>query len=875
MFLQYISSILVSESWTVEDIVIDISELKEELLACAPETIEVITSSVYPMIDGHDKQRLACIYSLLSECYLQLEEQKETRAIINSDLHHSNIMSLAHFSKIVGQECYRISSIGGLDFKNVAGLQDLNWNNFSREIYSNIDESSVEALANMVHTLLGIYGESVPVGNFSWQDVYKHHLFRLMKVLETESKTLNNFESSQELYTFVGKLEQTYDVCRKYVKFLEYPHVLNLMKLFFTVILTIEKPLRCKSFDSPWQECLIMLLNLWLRLVYEFRELELCQNSDEIFSECLIICLKDFVNLIIEGKVSTNEGWGTVVGFASCGLDGGIVHEVFNFCRAMLFSGCRFVSVAEVFTDAISRLPPESAMVLNAKKISINIQDLPHLYLSILETILPDLEIGSHQQQNLLCLLASLSKLEGDFEELKRVRHIVWERIAEFSGNLELPSHIRVYILELMQFISAKRTKGKGFSGEIEASLLRWEGCEDLQNTTVNHEKTTEQITNITDTSIRFKNTLVALKSSQLLSIISPSMEITTEDLLTVESAVSCFLEVSKSATSEAHLDALVAMLGEWDGLFVDGNTDSPKLSDDGNGWSNDDWDEGWESFQDEPKEEKVKDNMVCSIHPLHVCWLEVFKRMFILSRHTELLKLIDQYSGQMMQILLDEDDANCLSQIALDINCIVALKVTLLFPFEGPQLQCLGAVEDMLKQRGIPEELGHDHEFLVLVLSSRFITRIINRSSYSTLFSCLCYLIGDFSRHCQEAQLSSHRSMMVNEDDQHNKKLSFLFTRLLLPCYISELVKADQLILAGFIVMKFLHTNASLSLVNVTDAILRRYLQNQLQMLQEGESFEEDLTKECILSNSIASLKGKMANLVQSAVSLVSSDGR
>lgn len=877
VFLHYISSIFVSNYWTVEDIVVDISELKEELVASAPETIEVITSSIYPMIDGHDKQRLACIYSLLSDCYLQLEEQKEAQPIINPDLHHSNIERLAHFNQIVGQECYRISFIGGLDFKNVAGLQDLNWNHFSSEICSHIDESSVEALANMVHNLLGIYGDSVPVGNLSWQDAYKHYLFRLMKVLETESKTLNDFQSSQNLYAFVHKLEQTYDVCRKYVKFLESPHVLDLMKLFFTVILTIEKPLRCKSFDSStWQECLIMLLNLWLRLVYEFRELELCQNSDEIFSECLAICLKDFVNLIIESKVSPYEGWGTVVGFVNFGLDGGIMHEVFNFCRAMLFSGCRFVFIAEVFMDAIGRLPPGSAMVLNANKISINIQDLPHLYLGILETILPDLEIGSLQQQNLHCLLSSLSKLEGDLEELKRVRHVVWERIAEFSGNLELPSHIRVYIMELMQFISATRTKGRGFSAEIEASLLPWEGCEDIQNTTVNHEKTTaDQVTNITDTSNRFKNTLVALKSSQLLSIISPSMEITAEDLLTVKSAVSCFLEVSNSATSEAHLDALVAVLGEWDGLFVNVNTDSPKLSDDGNDWSNDDWDEGWESFQDEPREEKVKDNTICSIHPLHVCWLEIFKKMFMLSRYMELPKLIDQYSGQMVQILLDEDDAKCLSQIAVNINSILALKLTMLFPFEAPQVQCLGAVEDMLKQRGIPEELGHDHEFLVLVLSSGIISKIINRSSYSTLFSCLCYLIGNLSRQCQEAQLSSHRSMIVNEDDQHNKKLSILFTGLLLPCYISELVKADQLILAGFIVTKFLHTNASFSLVNVTDAILRRYLQNQLRMLQGGESFVEGLTYECEFSNSIVSLRGKIANLVQSAVSLLSSSGR
>lgn len=871
------SSILISECWPVEDVLVDLSELKNELLASAPETIEVITLSVYPMIDGHDKQRLACIYGLLSECYLQLE-RKEPQAITNQDLPQTNSMDLAHFCKIVEQECYMVSFIQDLNFKRIAGLHDLNWDSFNGEICSHIDESNVEALANMVHNLLGIYGDSVPKSILSWHEVYRHHVFKLMTTLETRSKTEIDFQSSQNIRSFLGELEQTYGVCHKYVKFMEFPHVLDLMKQFFTIILGIEKPLRHISFDSTWQECLIMLLNLWLRLAYDFRELKFYKNSDEIFSDCLIACLKDFVKLIIEGKVSPREGWGTVVAFISSGLTGGVLDEVFEFCRAMVFSGCTFLSVAEVFVDAIGQLPPGSVMVSNPAKTSVNIQDLPHLYLSILETVLPDLATGSLQQQKFHFFLSSLSKLEGNLEELKRVRHAVWERIAEVSDNLQLPSHIRVYILELMQIIAATGKHVKGHSSELEASVLPWEGWEDLQNSTVNREKTTDdQISNIMDTSNRFKNTLVALKSSQLLSVISPSMEITTEDLLTTESAVSCFLKVSNSATSKSHVDALVAMLGEWDGLFVDARTESPKLSDDGNGWSNDDWDEGWESFQEELKEKEMKDNSILSVHPLHACWLEIFKKMIVLSSCRELLKLIDQYRGQTMQILLDEDGARCLSQITLDIDCILALKVMLLFPFEAVQLQCLDAVENMIKQRGISDEVGHDHELLVLVLSSGIITKIINRSSYGTIFSYLCYLVGKFSRLCQEAYLSSSHTSMTSNEDEQKRNLVFIFTRLLFPCYISELVKADQLILAGFLVTKLMHTNASVSLVNVAEASLRRYLQDilhQIMAQDDGESSWEGMmmSKECLL-NSVFSLRGRLVNLVQSALSVMASN--
>ncbi|MCI49075.1 secretory pathway protein Sec39, partial [Trifolium medium] len=91
------------------------------------------------------------------------------------------------------------------------------------------------------------------------------------------------------------------------------------------------------------------------------------------------------------------------------------------------------------------------------------------------------------------------------------------------------------------------------------------------------------------DSSSRFTNTLVALKSSQLVTSISPSIEITPDDLLNVDTAVSCFLRLCGEAIEDLHFDALVSILEEWEGLFTMGKDReiTTEASDGGNDWNN------------------------------------------------------------------------------------------------------------------------------------------------------------------------------------------------------------------------------------------------------------------------------------------------
>ncbi|KAK9292568.1 hypothetical protein L1049_020542 [Liquidambar formosana] len=873
---RYLSSVLVSEVWTEDDITAEISEVEGEILACAEETIKTISLNVYPVIDGCNKQRLAYIYALLSDFYLQLEETKELLSVIGIDPAHISTFGLASFYKVIEQECRRVSFIKNLNFKNIAGLAGLNFECFSSEVYNHIDEVNLEALAKMVQNLVSICTNSVPEGLISWQDVYKHYVLNLLTTLESKARTKIDIENHETLLGLISQLEQTYDFCRTYIRAVAHSDALDIMKRYFTVIIPINGSSESLPDTSTWQDCLIILLNFWIRLTDDMLEIVSHESSGqklEFNPECLMRCLKVFLRLVIEDRVSPSQGWATIISYVNYGLVGDFAVEITIFCRSMVFSRCGFEAISEVYSEAVSLCP---ALTTDTEKIC-GIPDLPHIFLNILEPILQDLVSESHEPRNLYCLLSSLSKLEGNMEDLKRVRHAVWERMAKFSDNLQLPSHVRVHALELMQFITGRNIKG--FSPQLQSSVLPWEGWDELHCTTKNTETTASQgMANQTDTSTRFTSTLVALRSSQLVAAISPSIEITPDDLLNVETAVSCFLKLCGAANSKPHFDALLSILGEWEGLFIIGRDEeaSAESPDAGNNWSNDDWDEGWESFQEvEPVRNEKKKGSSLSIHPLHACWVEIFKKICTLSQTTDVLKVIDKSLAKANGILLDEDGARSLYQIVLGIDCFVALKIMLLLPYEAIQLQCLDAVEEKLKQGGISDTIGRDHELLILILSSGITSTIMTKSSYNTTFSYLCYLVGNFCRQCQETQLSSIKSKGRNEHETDGRDHSLLFMTILLPCFISELVKADQHILAGFLVTKFMHTNASLSLINVAEASLHRYLERQLQVLQDDKFALEEMGSCEKLGNSVSSLRSKLGNLIQSALSSLSTNVR
>uniref|UniRef100_A0A2P2JRB4 Uncharacterized protein MANES_01G037200 n=1 Tax=Rhizophora mucronata TaxID=61149 RepID=A0A2P2JRB4_RHIMU len=868
VLLRCLSSILVSENWTEDEITAEISEVKEQILGCASETIKIISKVVYPAIDGCNKQRLAYLYGLLSDCFFQLEETKQSLSITHLDSSHLSALQLAHLCKIFAQECERVSFIKDLNFKNIAKLEKLNLESFQSEVYRHIDEANLEVLAEMVETLVSICAESRPGFLMSWKDVYGHYVLSLLANLETRATKEFNNVNPEKLQEFISQLEKTYHICRKCIEGWPPSDALDIMKRYFTVIIPLHDSCGTIPDNSSWQDSLIVLLNFWSKLAEEMQKVSSLRDPGEklVFNaECLSSCLKVFTRLIIEDNVSPSQCWGSIIGYVSYGLVGDFAAEIVVFCRAMLFSGCGFGAISEVFLEAMTRYTVNSTPT--------GPHDLSILYLEILEPILRDLVNASHEPHNLFHLLSSLSKLEGQIEDLQRVRQVVWERMAQFSDDMQLPNHVRVYALELLQFISGRNIKG--FSTELQSCVLPWEGWHVLLSAgPTNSDMTTNSgLPDHTDASNRLTSALVALKSSQIAAAISPTIEISPADLVNLETAASCFLKLCESSSTDLHFDALVTIMGEWEVFYMFGKdeVDSAETFEAANNWSNDDWDEGWESFQEVESLEKEQTEKSVCVHPLHGCWMEIFKKLITFSRFNDVLRLIDQSLSKSNVVLLDDEDARNLARNMLEFDYFMALKVALLLPYKAVQLQCLSVLEDKLKQGGISDAIGRDYQFLTVVLYSGIISTIITDSLYGCTFSYICYLVGSFSRQCQEALLPHLEQGERNECTKIDADFSFLFRRILFPCFISDLVKADQQILAGFIVTKYMHTNPSLSVINVAEASLCRFLDRHLHSLNHQEFSAEGISSCEALKHTVARLEVKLENQIQSALALLS----
>lgn len=865
VLLRFLSSVLISAIWTNDEIAAEIADVRGEIVSFG-ETIKIICFTVYPAIDGCNKQRLAYLYGLLANCYSYMEE-KGAMPVLECDQALSNY-GLTSYYKLVERECMKISFVENLNFKNIARLNGLNLDDFSDEVFRNLNEYCLEALATMVDELGSIYTGTHPLPNglISGQDVYKHYILSLLASLEVKTKANYDSERPETFQGLVSLLEETYDRCKTYIKLLAPPDSSDLMKQFFSVILLSSGSHETVPDNSAWQECLIVLLNFFLRLAEEIQEILSHEGSEEIFAfnpQCQMSFLKSLIRLVMEDSLSPNQAWRTIVDYVNVGFVGDFDVELPIFCRAMIFSGCGFGVISDVFSEAVS----QSSHIMADGEI----QNLPNIYLNILESILQELCNEFNGQENLSQLLSSLSRMEGDLESLKKTRETVWGRMADFSNGSQLPGQYRVYVLELMQLISGRHITGS--PAKQQPKVLQWEGWEDShylgeKNTTAKNDRSSDY----PESSNRFTSTLVALRTTHIVGTISPCLEITPEDLLDISTTVSCFMKLCKEASTGSHLDALVAVLGEWEGLFIlnrDKESSVEVSAEAGDDWGNDDWDEGWESFQEEePLDDKEKKGDSASLHPLHQCWTELLRKYISLSQFGDVIRLLDQSLAKTNGTLIDEDGARSLSE-AVREDCLTGLKMVLLLPYAELQVHCLVAVEAKLKQEGITERISKDFEFLVLVLSSGISSTIISESSFDATFSYLCYLTGRFARQSQEAQLSAS-----HEDEK--LAMSLLFGSVIFPAFICELLKADQQVLAGLLLTKYMHTNPSLSVINIAEASIRRFLEGQLYELEhEGELVLEKISSSLKLKGTISSLHRKLGDLIRGALPLLSANAR
>ncbi|XP_073099912.1 MAG2-interacting protein 2 [Elaeis guineensis] len=856
VLLQFFGCALVSEHWGNDDILAEISEFREDIVKHATGVINMIFSIVYQEIDGHNKQRLSYIYNILSACFLRLRRTEDPALVTYLEQGHINMLEPFQFYKVLEQECQRISFINGLNFKNIAGLDDLNFEHFNEEICNNVHESTVEALADTVRSLVSLYDDSQAKGLISWEGVYKHHVLGQLAFLEGRNEARSNSINADELQALIEENELNYDRCKKYVRALPKADISYIIGRYCTLCFPCNFS-RSLPDNPAWKDCLIMLLTFWIRMVENISDKLTTEGFLEkpLHSEPknLLRCLNVFKILVMENEVSADQGWSTVSNYVKFGLVGGLTLDILPFCKAMVFSGCAFRSIAEAYSKAE---PHPAVSSLDSKG-----RDLLDLYINLADTFLSDLR-SSNEHQNLHHLLSSLSKLVGNHnEDLMMIRSEVWAKLSAFSDNMQLESHRRVYALQLMQSITGRNLKS--LPAELVSEVEPWEEWD--ESGCVNTDVAAEGA----DVSSSITSTLVALKSSQLAAAISPNIKITPEDLMTVDSAVSCFLRLSESVDSVENLHVLRAVLEEWEELFSaktekEMTNESPKES---TNWSSDGWDEGWENLPEELVNMDGKQDGCIIVRPLHACWMEVIRRFIELSKPGVVLELLAQSSSVTDATLLNEDEAQRMFQHVVGVDCFMALKMLLLLPYEGLHSQCLCLVEAKLREGSIScTSNANDYELLALLLSSGALHQIATDPSYSKVLSHICFSMGHLARICQEDMLKYSKG----DRSRLHQNSSSLFARVLLPCFISELVTAGQSMLAGFIISRWMHTHASLGLIDVAEVSLRRYLEGQFLQAQArggGEAGFEELGSCGSLVYAVSSLRVKLVSLLQSAL--------
>ncbi|KAI3981320.1 hypothetical protein MKX01_004584 [Papaver californicum] len=785
-------SALVSEVWSNSEIISEISDQKREILSCAPAVISTISSDVYPAVDGCNEQRLSYIFSILSECYSHLKEAEEPLVDIWSASDPTNMFHIQ-----------RISFIKSGNFKNITVLGGLNASYFNEEVYSNIDENTVEALAELVRNLVGIFPDSEHKGLISRKSVYRHYVLTLLPSFMTDFSADIDILSPESFHGFLSELEQNHSCIRNYVRAMSLEDVLDIMQQYRMSSLPVNfSSQSLPGGDSEWLDCLISLLKFWISLANDVHD-TISYDSFEgklvkLNAETLSQCLKVFIELLMEDKIFVDQGWNSISNYARHVL-GGFPGEARRLCKSMVISGCGFESISLVFSEAKGHYLTNLDLDLEVRRSVDDALDLPHLYVNILDSMLLDLVSESRDRQNWHHLLSTLSRLEVIF----------WEKLGMFSDSMQLQSHLRVYALGVMQSIT-----GRNLVSNIEP----WEGWDESWCSVTGHETSDQTASNHPDSANRFTSNLVALKSTGHAAKISPSIKILPDDLL------------SEVAITEAHPEALQHILEDWEGLFFRERIEIEDVEE--KKLSGDEWDEAWESFKEQPVLKIDENEEALSVHPLHTCWMEIMKKFLSYNPFADILKVIDRSLSKSNVILLDEGEAQSLTQLVLRIDCVIALKL------------CLDEVDARLTQ-GPLSETGADFELLSLFLSSGTISTIASNPRCSATFSHVCYSAGHFSYLCQEIQLSELKSRERQRSKSEEKDLIFFQNSSL----------SINRFLRDSLFNQFIHTDTIISLINV-EASLMKYLEGHMRMLDGICRY---------LGNTILGLRSSMGSLIQS----------
>ncbi|XP_062204468.1 MAG2-interacting protein 2-like isoform X2 [Phragmites australis] len=850
VLLRFLACSLVSEYWDNNDILNEISEFREDIVRTAKGVIDMIYTDVYPEINGHNKQRLSYIYGILSACHSYLKRTIEIELRYPEHVHTHKLEPFQYY-KVLEEECKKVSFIDGLNYKNIAGLDNLNFEHFNEEVCKNIHASTVCSLADMVQALVSMYVDVLAKGLISRQGVYKHYVLGLLASLEGRNEARSSCTDYEMLQAVLCEIELNYDSCKEYIQALPATDISYVIGRYCTLCFPCNLA-RNYPQEPSWKKPLATLLTFWTKLADDLpgESIDACpyERTDYLESDRLSQGMRAFRQLLINDNISVHQGWDAISMYVKDCLKSGKMMNTSYFCRDMVLSGCAFECVVEVYYGG-------------PRQLECDPLDLLELYNATTDECLSDLIEGSSEYQILLHqLLSSLSWSTGKHAGIiEMIRSGVWGKLISFSENMQLESQLRVYALQLMQCITGRNLKT--LPNEMVSQVEPWESWYEHGAGPAIADESINSSNSIT-------GTLVALRSTQMVAAVLPDANITPENLATLDSAVSCFLQLSERSPVGS-VAVLEAVLEEWEQLFSSKEEyvplhESPKETSD---WS-DEWDDGWEALPEElERPMKKQDGAALSVHPLHSCWMEVIRKLVGLGELQKIIELLDRASSKH-SMFLEEEEAHSLLELVSALDCFMTLKIVLLLPYEAPRLQCLQMVEVKMREGTVSTSSNaDDHVLLALVLSSEIVQKITSEEAYSKFFSYICHLVGHLARSFQ-AHLLVQWNDEANTPKASKINGSLLFGRVLFPCFISELVLKGHYLLAGFVISRWMHTHPSLGLMDIVETSVRRFLEGQIAQAQElGGSDASFADNELSVRHTISTLRSKHVSLLQAAL--------
>ncbi|KAH7288226.1 hypothetical protein KP509_31G017900 [Ceratopteris richardii] len=687
-----------------------------------------------------------------------------------------------------------------------------------------------------------------------------------------ELKQSCTIESNQNQCLNLFVLETNFKLFERYLKQLDSMERWLAMQKFMDATAKVVLKQMGESFDdSRCRERLCSLLHFWIivldSLVNEEPKGAVSVKATRAGLE-LKACCEGFQKIISSNLVSGSLSLEVIARFIDSPSHEG---ERLRFLHAMISSGCSFRAVLSVWQHLLKKLENHtagiddpidiSALYVQVVSSSINTCSVFGQSLSSFD------ECVSHFEPVLKAVVSLSNGFECNDENLQEsgitsiheVRLNVWKTICGFAENLSIPSSLRVWLLKLRELIaSGHQQKGllHGFDFHLRNFDVTWIGWDAL----VLKGQGTPPL----------KHTIIALKSTELLSTAWKDCIIDANDLFSLETAISALNKLTLRVTNARDAYLLVRMLEEWGDIFGWENSEGENLEVkplvEENAHINNGWDDGdgWDNIWDESEGVTESGNVVESdlrlVNALHTCWKSALVKLASFKEVDLIVQSLDRAHLRNGRTILTREENHELVSLILEEDPISALKVSLLLPYEDCQdlaLTCLGSkiksTMSCKEDNGSRQIVPIDDCLLVLVLASRRFSTWADDEKFTPIFSRLTHLLSSM---IQRGQFSSN------------------FVRYtVLPFFVASLISTSKYKIAAALALQSMRVHPAFMTWNGAYLSVRKFLEfSAFPPSETSDLAVADLKPFSCISSSVQYLQTQLQKTLNTAVQYLSS---